>query len=307
MADHSLDFRLFRYAIVSADHGSFRRAAAALNIQQSTVSRGVRSLEHRLGAPLFERSHAGIRPTPAGERFLQEAALGFEHLQRAMQRISAVQRGEHGELTVAVSVPFLLLGDALERFRDKHRAVSVELVEGNCDEGVVLIKQRKADIAFVTKAPSDDAFGSVYLREEQLVAVLPIDHPFASAREVMVEELRSEKFILGAGGLGPEVADYLRRQMARSGGGPNLQPHRIGQCDLINMVARGFGITVVVGGLPNTTPEGVVLVPLAGRNCLSIYALWMASNANPALKGLLGILRRRASAPPRDSHSGASD
>ena len=39
------DFRLFQYAFASAEHGSFRRAAAALNVQQSTVSRSVRSLE----------------------------------------------------------------------------------------------------------------------------------------------------------------------------------------------------------------------------------------------------------------------
>lgn len=62
------------------------------------------TLEHRLGAKLFERDHAGIRPTPAGERFLEEATLGFDHLQRAMQRVGALQRGEHGELTVGVKV-----------------------------------------------------------------------------------------------------------------------------------------------------------------------------------------------------------
>ena len=122
MASPALDIRLFHYALASAQHGSFRRAAAALNLQQSTMSRGVRILEHRVGAALFERSHAGIRPTPAGERFLEEAALGFDHLERATQRIRAAQRGEAGEITVAASVPFALLGAAFERLRVQHRA-----------------------------------------------------------------------------------------------------------------------------------------------------------------------------------------
>ena len=112
MPDRILDLRLFRYALTSAEHGSFRRAAAALNVQQSTVSRGVRNLEHRVGAELFERGHAGIRPTPAGDRFLEEAIRGFDHLERAMQRVIAVQRGEHGDLTVGLSVPIVLLGRA---------------------------------------------------------------------------------------------------------------------------------------------------------------------------------------------------
>ena len=84
MTEQSLDFRLFRYALASAEYGSFRRAALALNTQQSTVSRGVRDLEHLVGAELFERLHTGVRPTAAGDRFLEEATFGFDHLRRAM-------------------------------------------------------------------------------------------------------------------------------------------------------------------------------------------------------------------------------
>ncbi|MDB5203925.1 MAG: hypothetical protein JWP26_3824 [Devosia sp.] len=41
MPERIRDLRHFHYALASAEHGSFRRAAAALNVQQSTVSRGV--------------------------------------------------------------------------------------------------------------------------------------------------------------------------------------------------------------------------------------------------------------------------
>ena len=124
MADIALDLRLFRYALLAAEHGSFRQAAAALNVQKSSVSKGVRTLEYRVGTSLFERSHAGVRPTPAGEKFLQEAALGFDHLEHAMQRIRAIRHGERGELTIAASVPFFLLGDTLEQFREEHSDVT---------------------------------------------------------------------------------------------------------------------------------------------------------------------------------------
>ncbi|WP_164159323.1 helix-turn-helix domain-containing protein, partial [Stenotrophomonas maltophilia] len=48
-----------RYVLSAAEQGSFRRAAASLNIQQSTISRRVRELEERLGAPLFDREAQG--------------------------------------------------------------------------------------------------------------------------------------------------------------------------------------------------------------------------------------------------------
>ncbi|MER8777032.1 LysR family transcriptional regulator [Mesorhizobium sp. M0977] len=292
MPDRILDLRLFRYALTSAEHGSFRRAAAALNVQQSTVSRGVRSLEHRVGAELFERDHAGIRPTPAGDRFLEEATLGFDHLERAMQRVGAVQRGEYGELTVGASVPFILLGDLFERFRSEYEGVSVEIVESTTTGSWAAVPQRKVDVAFVAKAAANAALRSLHLRDERMSVVLPKSHRLAGASRLTLEELRLERFVLCAGGLGPDIKDHLARRMLKWAGEPRIQLHHVGQCNLIDMVARGFGVTIVVGPLPRTETSGVALVPLAGRNVVPLHAIWMESNPNPALKGLLNIVRR---------------
>lgn len=286
-----IDLRLFRYALASAEHGSFRRAAAALNIQQSTVSRGVRNLEHRVGTELFERDHAGIRPTAAGDRFLEEATLGFDHLRRAMRRAEALQRGEHGELTVGMSVPFTLLGDMFERFREDHGGVSVEIVESTTSASWALVQQRTVDVAFVAKNHRDGTPQSLHLRDERMAAVLPKSHPLAGARRLNLEELRFERFVLGAGGLGPDIEEHLVRRMAKWGLEPRVQLHRAGQSNLINMVALGFGVTIVVGPPVHPATDGVVLVPLAGRDLMSLHALWMESNPNPALKGLLNIVR----------------
>jgi DNA-binding transcriptional LysR family regulator len=250
MAKRILDLRRFHYALASAEHGSFRRAAASLNVQQSTVSRGVRSLEHSVGAELFERGHAGIRPTSAGDLFLQEATLGFDHLERAMQRASALQRGELGELSIGLSVPLTLLGDVFEQFRREHVGVSVEIVESTTGASSNLIKRRKLDVAFVAKQPVDDALRSLYLRDERMFVVLPNTHSLAGAREVVLDELRHERIILSSGGLGPDIADHLARRTPNSDSESNIQLHDVGQFTLVNMVAREFGITIVVGPVP---------------------------------------------------------
>lgn len=220
MPDRILDLRLFRYALASAEHGSFRRAAAALNVQHSAISRGVRSLEHRLRAELFERGHAGIKPTTAGKGFLEEAALGFDHLDRAMQRVGALQRGEHGQLTVSVSVPFMLLAELFERFGEKYEGVSVEIVESTSGASWALVQQRRVDVAFVAGTRDPGSAQSLHLRDERMIAVLPRSHPMADSRTLSLEDLRLERFILCAGGLGPDIEEYLVRRMARWG----LQP-----------------------------------------------------------------------------------
>lgn len=291
MPDRILDIRLFRYALASAEHGSFRRAAASLNIQQSTVSRGVRSLEDRVKAKLFERAHFGIRPTPAGDRFLEEATLGFDHLSRALQRAEASQRGEHGELTVGVSVPFSVLGDLFERFRADHGGVSVEIVESTSGASRALVQQRSIDVAFVGTPHGNGPARLLYLRDERMTAVLPKSHLLAGARKVSFEELRRERFILGASGMGPDLQEHLVKRMAKRGVEPQVRLHRVGFCNLINMVALGFGVTIVIGTPPRAATDGVVVVPLVGNNVLSLHAVWMESNPNPALNALLDIAR----------------
>lgn len=291
MPDRTLDLRLFRYALASAEHGSFRRAASALNVQQSTVSRGVRSLEDRVKAKLFERDHSGIRPTAAGDRFLEQATVGFDYLSRALQRAEASQRGEHGELTVGVSVPFSVLGDLFERFRAGHDGVSVKIVETTSGASLGLIQQRSVDVAFVGGLHGSGLAQSLYLRDERMMAVLPKSHSLASARKVSFEDLREEQFIFGASGMGLDLQQHLTKRLAKWDAEPRMQLHRVGFFNLINMVALGFGVTIVIGTPPRAVADGVVVVPLTGRNVLPLYAVWMESNPNPALKALLEIVR----------------
>ncbi len=207
-----------------------------------------------------------------------------------MQRVGALQRGEQGELTVGVSIPFILLADLFEQFRKDYGGVSVEITESTSASSQTLVEQRQVDVAFVARVDGNDGVRMLHLCEEPLAAVLPRSHPQAGARSVKLEDLRQERFILCAGGLGPDIAAHLSRHMAGSAGEPKVQLHRVGQCNLVNMVASGFGVTLVAGPLPRAATDGVVVVPVAGRNVVPVHAVWMESNPNPALKAMLDII-----------------
>ena len=65
----SIELRHLRYFIAAAEHGSFRKAGAAVGVQESAISRRIRDLEDQLGASLFNRYNGGVHLTFAGERF----------------------------------------------------------------------------------------------------------------------------------------------------------------------------------------------------------------------------------------------
>ena len=56
-----------------AQHRNFRRAAAELGVSPSAITQAVRTLEARVGAPLFLRTTRSVGLTEAGERFLSRA------------------------------------------------------------------------------------------------------------------------------------------------------------------------------------------------------------------------------------------
>jgi DNA-binding transcriptional LysR family regulator len=92
-----IDFRLLRQAQALAEHGSFSRAAEALNIAQPSLSRGIKELEARVGLPLFERRRSGHQPTDFGRLFLDHTAqllAGVGDLEQEVARAKGLVTGE---------------------------------------------------------------------------------------------------------------------------------------------------------------------------------------------------------------------
>ena len=86
-----------------AHHGSFTRAAAELGVSTSALSQSLRALEARLGVRLLERSTRHVRPTEAGQRFLDEAGPGLASLAMAVEGLDESRRQPAGLLRLNVS------------------------------------------------------------------------------------------------------------------------------------------------------------------------------------------------------------
>ena len=56
-------FRKYKYVLAVYEEKCFTKAAKRLFISQPSLSVAIRNIENMLGAPLFERSGAEIKPT----------------------------------------------------------------------------------------------------------------------------------------------------------------------------------------------------------------------------------------------------
>jgi len=114
----------------SARHQSFAAAAAELHVTPAAVGQLVRTLEQRLGAPLFHRASGGrtrIIPTDHAERALPDLRAGFDRLSLGLERLKEVSA--MGFLTVTVSPAFAAkwLLPRLESFQRAHPDTDVRL------------------------------------------------------------------------------------------------------------------------------------------------------------------------------------
>lgn len=111
-----------------AQGGSFTKAARALGVPKSTVSRAVARLEDRTRVQLLERTTRAVRLTDAGRALAEEAAPHTEGLREALQVVG--EEAAHPRGTVRITAaPDLsaILGELVARFSALHPTIGVEV------------------------------------------------------------------------------------------------------------------------------------------------------------------------------------
>ncbi len=287
-----IELRHIRYVVAASDHGSFRRAAAALGVQESAVSRRIRDVEERMGATFFIRSSSGVKLTDAGKQFVQRGRKALSEIGMAKAEVSAIGRGEGGRVRIGIfsSLASGFLSELVQAFSERHGAVQLTFVDGNPAEHLAAIRHHQLDVAFITGTGPWQGFASQHLWSERIFAVLPVHHPRAGDLKVNFEDLADEPFMVSEAAPGEEIHDYLVQRLASLGRHPDIHQHLVGRDNLMQLVALGRGLTVTSEATTGAQFPGVVFRPIEDE-VLPFCGVWSASNENPALAGLLDLAR----------------
>ena len=155
--------------------GSFRAAAAELNLTPSAVSHAVRKLEQVLGTSLFERDTRNVRLSYEGEALMRHVSRAFDELRRGMEVVST--RGPKLlRLHSAPSFAAQWLTPRLSGFLRDHPGVEVRLA-ARTDYARFNADEFDADIVY--GSPRVEGLTVVPLGEE---TITPICAPDLAAR-----------------------------------------------------------------------------------------------------------------------------
>lgn len=267
-----LEIRSLRYFVVAAEELHFTRAAERLFVAQQALSRDIQRLERRLGTPLFLRTTRRVTLTAEGERLLVRA--------RALLQLHDEIAGELIEPARPVLVDLTGEGRLTAlRVLEAAREAAPHLefrgsYGGGLGAAMLRIESGELDVAF---ARADRRGGQrprgverLRFRYEPLAALLPADHPLASADVIPLERLRdSEVDVNTADQDAPEWSDLVNQFLALSGARPT-PPHypAVGPVDQAHhLVQQGLPIITTVdhrevaGGVIRPLVDPVPLYP----------------------------------------------
>ena len=89
--------------LIAAETENFRQASEMLHMSQPSITVHIRQLEDYLGVQLFERNHARVKLTPAGQHFLPEARTILEIMENSVQQVRNYSAQRKSQLPIVIS------------------------------------------------------------------------------------------------------------------------------------------------------------------------------------------------------------
>jgi len=179
-----------------AREGGFSRAAEKLYRTQSAVSQAIRKLETEIGEPLFDRSTRDGLMTDAG-RVLQEYAERLLNLrENAREALAELRELQKGKLVVGANeFTALYLLRVLAEFRRLHPAIRIVVQRSLGSQIPDDVRRHNCEFGVLTYDPQDPELASVVVYSDELIFVVPPQHPLARESQVSIRQLGAESFV----------------------------------------------------------------------------------------------------------------
>jgi DNA-binding transcriptional LysR family regulator len=186
---------------------SYTRAAETLHLSQPAVSMQIRQLEDEVGLELFEKLGKKIQLTEAGRELFHYSQAINRQLREAEEVLESLKGLNRGRLKVAVASTVNYFAPRLmAAFSRRHPGVSVHLDVTNREALVRLLNANEADLVLMGQPPESLELESEPFMDNPLVVIAPSNHPLVAEKNVPLERITEELFLMREPGSGTRQA-----------------------------------------------------------------------------------------------------
>lgn len=197
-----MNWQHLTYFQVVAETQNFSRAAEQLFLTPSALSKAIHSLEAEIGFPLFEKRGRNSVLTEYGKIFLEYVAQAANSIETGLQIVQDRMDVSTGRINI--SGIYTMCADYLpatiKEFRKIYPKVTFSMEYHISSQILEEVLSGSSDIGFCGDYEIEsEAFNDiehVLLKEEDLIIIVPKEHPLAKEPFVDFSKLDGEPFII---------------------------------------------------------------------------------------------------------------
>jgi len=263
-----MDMNIQKYMafISTVEYGSFTKAAEILNYSQSGISRMIGDLEREWHVSLLERGRSGVRLTSDGMELLpyvKNVCGEYEKLQTEIDEMSGLHSGLIRIGTFS-STATHWLPNIIREFQKNYPNIDYELLMGDYEEIESWIMEGRVDCGFL-RLPAKMDLETIFLEQDEFMAVLPEGHPLARYDRVPVSAMCDGPFLMQERGSNRDIAEFFEK----CGLSPKILCTLWDDYAIMSMVESGLGISILPQLILKRIPYHIVIRRLdvpASRN-----------------------------------------
>ena len=190
-----------RYFSTLAHIEHYTKAADILAITQPSLSYAISTLEEELGVKLFEKNGRNVTLTKYGKVFLNDVEEVLNRLDSSVNSLKLAGKGEG-----CIDVVFLrtlgidFLPKIMRGFLEENPTKKIDF-NLYCDKVLTSdilngLKEKKYDLGFCSKLDNEPLIEFIPVARQELVVIVPPDHPLAVKDEIRLEDTIPYKQII---------------------------------------------------------------------------------------------------------------
>lgn len=192
-----IDFLGLHAFVAVAERGSFRDAAAHLNLSNTAISHRIRKLEEEVGQKLFLRTNRDVTLTKAGVELLPKVQQTLYNLAGALDELKQASKNRQERLSVGC-LPTIATGrlpNIVMRLRKLHPDLLVEIYDKSAAEISELVANGTVEVGVTLISSHRWDFQTEVLVEDPFILVCPEHHLFGDKKAINWSELANHPLI----------------------------------------------------------------------------------------------------------------
>lgn len=270
-----MDTKKLKALLTALSKGSLTAAAEELGYTQSGLTHMMNSLEEEMGVKLLVRSKSGVLLSTAGQELLplmRAVAESVDELERTAEKLR-LKSTTNLRLGAFSSVAGHWLPGIISAMRQVNPELGVSIQVKPIDEIYEAVRRDELDCAIISyQASLCSGLTWVSLKEDPLMAILPVDHSF-TGDSYPVTRFEGEEFLMPSFRFDMDIIPLFGTNGSKIN--PIIRYTNLDDAAIASMVAHGLGLSILSELIVKSVKEeGVRALPLeppASRSMGIIY------------------------------------